>query len=90
MDPCRSVQQLSTGMNRTRNEYKICTSGLESGVKHMCNISELIEERGMERGIDRGIYLTKQALKLSSQGVSEQEIAEKLEITVEQVQEILK
>ena len=56
----------------------------------MCNISELIEERGMERGIDRGIYLTKQALKLSSQGVSEQEIAEKLEITVEQVQEILK
>lgn len=37
-------------------EYRIAmTTELESGVQHMCNLSEAIWQRGIEQGIERGI-----------------------------------
>lgn len=50
-------------------------------------------ERGMERGIERGraegIHLAKPIFKLSAQGSSAEEIAEKCDLPLEQVREIL-
>ena len=50
-------------------------------------------ERGMERGIERGraesIHLAKLIFKLSAQGSSAEEIAEKCDLPLEQVREIL-
>lgn len=45
--------------------------------------------QGISQGIDQGILLTKQALQLSAQGLSPQEIAERLEVPLEQVLKIL-
>jgi len=37
-------------------EYNIATSvELEGGMNDMCNLSDLIEERGIEKGIEKGI-----------------------------------
>ena len=47
------------------------------------------DERGMERGIERGIHLAKLIFKLSAQGSSDEEIAEKCDLSLEQVWEIL-
>ena len=46
-------------------------------------------ERGMERGIAEGIHLAKLIFKLSAQGSSAEEIAEKCDLPLEQVREIL-
>ena len=46
-------------------------------------------ERGMEQGMERGIHLTKLIFKLSAQGSSAEEIAEKCDLPLKQVREIL-
>ena len=46
-------------------------------------------ERGMEQGMERGIYLAKLIFKLSAQGSSAEEIAEKCDLPLEQVWKIL-
>ena len=46
-------------------------------------------ERGMERGRAEGIHLAKLIFKLSAQGSSAEEIAEKCDLPLEQVREIL-
>lgn len=46
-------------------------------------------ERGMEQGMERGIHLAKLIFKLSAQGSSAEEIAEKCDLPLEQVREIL-
>ena len=38
------------------DEYDIETSKeLEGGLRQMCNLSDLVEERGIEKGIEKGI-----------------------------------
>ena len=46
-------------------------------------------ERGMEQGMERGIHLAKLIFKLSAQGSSAEEIAEKCDLPLKQVREIL-
>ena len=46
-------------------------------------------ERGMEQGMERGIHLAKLIFKLSAQGSSAEEIAEKCDLPLEQVRKIL-
>ena len=46
-------------------------------------------ERGIERGRAEGIHLAKLIFKLSAQGSSAEEIAEKCDLPLEQVREIL-
>ena len=48
---------------------------------------ELKEEN--EKGMERGIHLAKLIFKLSAQGSSDEEIAEKCDLPLEQVREIL-
>ena len=48
---------------------------------------ELTEEN--EKGMERGIHLAKLIFKLSAQGSSDEEIAEKCDLPLEQVREIL-
>ena len=58
-------------------------------LKQMCNLSEAIEEKGIEKGRIDGITLTKKALKLSAEGLSPAEIARHLHISIELVETIL-
>ena len=46
-------------------------------------------EKGMERGRAEGIHLAKLIFKLSAQGSSDEEIAKKCDLPLEQVREIL-
>ena len=59
----------------------------------MCNLSEAIEEsgieKGMEEGIEKGINLAKKVMKCVREGYSEKEIAEICDISVEKVNEIM-
>ena len=50
----------------------------------MCNLSEAIEEKGIEKGIN----LTKKVLRYVKEGRNNEEIAELCGITIEQVREI--
>ena len=58
-------------------------------LRQMCNLSEAIEEKGLERGLEQGILLTKKVMKLSAGGMEEEEIARVCLITAEKVHEIL-
>lgn len=53
----------------------------------MCNYSELIEERGIEKGIEKGerLLLRSQIQKKLAKGKSLEQIADELEETVENV-----
>lgn len=53
-------------------------AGLEQGL-----------EQGVEQGLEQGISLTKKVFKLFRQGCTEEEIAEKADISIEQVRNIL-
>lgn len=46
-------------------------------------------ERGLEQGLERGIYYTKKILKLFSEGLPVEQIAEKEGVSVERVNQIL-
>ena len=46
-------------------------------------------EQGVEQGLEQGISLTKKVFKLFRQGCTEEEIAEKSDISIEQVRNIL-
>lgn len=65
-------------------EYNFETSTeLEGGLKQMCNYSELIEERGIEKG--ERLLLRSQIQKKLVKGKSLEQIAYELEETVENV-----
>ena len=53
-------------------------------LKEMCNLSEAIEEQGIEQGL----LLAKKIITLAKEGRSEGEIAEICGITVDKVREI--
>ena len=53
-------------------------------LRQMCNLSEAIEEKGIEKGIN----LTKKVLRYVREGRNNDEIAELCGITIEQVHEI--
>ncbi len=61
------------------------TVELEGGLREMCNLSDLIEERGIEKGIERGdrLRLLTQVQKKLAKGKSLEQIADELEETVE-------
>ena len=61
-------------------EYRISREEL----RQMCNLSEAIEEKGIEKGIN----LTKKVLRYVKEGRNNEEIAELCGITIEQVREI--
>ena len=46
-------------------------------------------QQGMRQGMDKGIRLAKEALRLYAQGDSPEQIAEKCELSIEQVKRIL-
>ena len=62
---------------------------LREELRQMCILSESIEEKGLERGLEQGILLTKKVMKLSAGGMEEEEIARVCLITAEKVHEIL-
>ena len=53
----------------------------------MCNLSDLIEERGIEKGIEQGdrLRLLTQVQKKLAKGKSLEQIADELEETVENI-----
>ncbi len=78
------------------NDYHIETTvELEGGLREMCNLSDLIEERGIEKGIAQGIEqgieqgdrlrLMSQIKKKLAKGKSLEQIADELEETVENI-----
>ncbi|MCD8107229.1 MAG: hypothetical protein LUE20_04610, partial [Oscillospiraceae bacterium] len=58
----------------------------------MCNLSQGVYERGMERGIEQGemAKARKMAISLHASGVSEDLIAKAANVNVEQIKEWLK
>lgn len=48
------------------------------------------KKEGLEQGLEQGISLTKKVQKLFGEGCPEREIAEKVNISVDQVRSILK
>lgn len=67
------------------------TPHLENGVREMCNLSEGIEQRGVERGINLGKQEEKVATALrmiKSNTLSLEQIATFLELPLEKVQEL--
>ncbi len=59
----------------------------------MCNLSEVLIDKGMEKGIEQGIELGEVAGKVSARfedGMPIEEIAEKTHISVDEVKKILK
>lgn len=57
-------------------------------LRQMCNLSEAIEESGIEKGMAQGINLVKKVLRYVREGRNDKEIAELCGITIEQVHEI--
>lgn len=51
----------------------------------MCNLSDYVEELGIKKGME----MAKKVLRLHAQGDSPEKIAEKCDITLEQVKKIL-
>lgn len=68
-------------------QYGIFTRQNGKEMAEMCNLSEWVEEKGIEKGLQRGIE--KAALSLLNQGrLSDEEIIEVLEITAEKLEEL--
>ena len=82
-----AVMDLITRANWTEMEVerKMCDALKELFAEELKEENE----RGMEQGMERGIYLAKLIFKLSSQGSSAEEIAEKCDLPLEQVRKIL-
>ena len=82
-----AVMDLITRANWTEMEVerKMCDALKELFAEELKEENE----RGIERGRAEGIHLAKLIFKLSAQGSSAEEIAEKCDLPLEQVQEIL-
>ena len=75
------------------NDYNIPTTmEQEGGLRHMCNLSDLIEERALEKGIEKGKFEGKleTLLSLVRDGLlSIEEAAKRSGMTVAEVQALL-
>lgn len=68
------------------NDYHIETTvEMEGGLREMCNLSDLIEERGIEKGIEQGKLTTLIAL-VQDGLLSVEEAAKRADMTVEDLQ----
>ena len=70
-------------------DRKMCDALRELFAEELKEENEKGMEQGMERGRAEGIHLAKLIFKLSAQGSSDEEIAEKSDLPLEQVREIL-
>ena len=70
-------------------EQKMCDALRELFAEELKEENERGMEQGMELGMERGIHLAKLIFKLSAQGSSAEEIAEKCDLPLEQVRKIL-
>ena len=70
-------------------EQKMCDALRELFAEELKEENERGMEQGMELGMERGIHLAKLIFKLSAQGSSAEEIAEKCDLPLKQVREIL-
>ena len=69
-----------------KNEYHIpMEKSIEEDVKVMCNLSDGIEERGKAEGIE----LARKVFKMKEQDASVQEISKELQLSVEEVEQII-
>ena len=69
-----------------KNEYHIpMEKSIEEDVKAMCNLSDGIEERGKAEGIE----LARKVFKMKEQNASVQEISKELQLSVEEVEQII-
>ena len=81
--------------NKLAEEFSIkMTPRLERGVQEMCNLSEGIEQRGIEKGIEKGIaqgreqMVNENVIGMLKEKISVEMIARITNLTVEQVKEI--
>ena len=81
--------------NKLAEEFSIrITPGLERGVTEMCNLSEGVERRGIEKGMALGLAegraegRAEVAIELLKEKLSIEMIARATKLTVEQVKEI--
>lgn len=60
---------------------------LAEGVETMCNLSELVERRGIEQGLERGMEAAKRkiALRLLQEGMSLEQASDVVDVPVSQV-----
>lgn len=70
-------------------ERKMCDAFRELFAEDFKRAEEEGLKRGMEQGLERGIYYTKRILKLFSEGLPVEQIAEKEGVSVERVNQIL-
>lgn len=71
-----------------QKEYNIVTTvELEGGLAKMCNLSEHIEERGIQQGVSQGVYQTLFSL-VSQQCISAEKAAQEAGITLEEFEEL--
>ncbi len=79
--------------NILHNDYHIQTTAeMEGGLREMCNLSDLIEERGIEKGIEKGIEQGKLTtlIALVQDGLLPlEEAAKRAELTVEDFQKLI-
>lgn len=79
--------------NILHNDYHIQTTAeMEGGLREMCNLSDLIEERGIEKGIEKGIEQGKLTtlIALVQDGlISIEEAAKRADMTVEALQALM-
>ncbi len=75
--------------NILTQEYGIATSvELEGGFEKMCNLSEAIEEKGIEKGIEKGVFLTLLSL-VKDRVISVEEAAKRAKLSVAEVEKLL-
>ena len=86
-----AVMDLITRANWTEMEVerKMCDALKELFAEELKEENERGMEQGLERGRAEGIHLAKLIFKLSAQGSSAEEIAEKCDLPLKQVREIL-
>lgn len=78
---------------RLNNEYGIATRReLKEEMEDMCNLADLVEERGIEKGMERGIQQEKIniVLNMIKRGMSDEDICSLTECSQEFVDEIRK
>ncbi|WP_455619334.1 helix-turn-helix domain-containing protein [Eisenbergiella sp.] len=86
-DEITALNSGSEKIRRIREHIRMLKSSEEMGVKYMQAWEERLQV--LEEGLEKGIQLTKEVLKLSAQGRSESEISELCGISPEQVRRIL-
>ena len=86
-----AVMDLITRANWTEMEVerKMCDALKELFAEELKEENERGMEQGIERGRAEGIHLAKLIFELSAQGSSAEEIAEKCDLPLKQVREIL-